>query len=236
MGIATELPAPATNLTLKYLAVGHGIQNYTCASDNATAANIGAFAVLYDATPLYPGTTGTGMDSAAFANISSAVLYNQDIPLNLLVASAADPTVPVAIDASTELDYQADSSNPFPSPAADLNLSEQGITAKFLGHHYFDSKSSPTFDLSGSSSGLFFSGAKIGTVKAPTSADKGILATGAVDWLQLGDNGRGLSNGVSNVYRVVTAGGVAEACSVSGPNPTGEVFSVPYVAQYWFYG
>lgn len=216
--------------------MGHGIQNYTCASADATAVNVGALAVLYDVTPLYPGTSGTGVDTAVFANLSSAVLFNQDIPLNLVDPAAASPAVPVANDAVTESDYQADSANPFPSPATDLDLSAQGIAAKYLGHHYFDANSAPTFDLSASTSGLFFSGAKIGDVKPPTTADKGLMATGAVDWLELGDNGRGLSKGVSNVYRVVTAGGVAEACSVSGANPEGQVFSMPYVAQYWFYG
>lgn len=142
--------------------------------------------------------------------------------------------IPVATYPETY--YQAETASPFPNPAVDLALPAQSVNAPFLGHHYFDSLSSPTFDLSGSSDSLFFSGAKIGDVKAPTDADKGILTTGAVDWLELGDNGRGLSSGVSNVYRVVTAGGVAQACNVSGVNPTGQVFSVPYVAQYWFYG
>lgn len=228
---STNLPAPSTNLTLKYLAVGHGIQNYTCASANASAVNVGALAVLYDATPLYPGTASTGMDSDAFNNISSSVLWSQAIPLNLVNPAAGAVNAAVS---SSEVDYQASTTNPFPSPAADLSAG--GVTAKFLGHHYFDSQSSPTFDLSGVTGGLLLSAAKIGDVKAPSTADKGLLATGAVDWLELGDNGRGISNGLSNVYRVVTAGGVAEACSISGVNPTGQVFSVPYVAEYWFYG
>ncbi|KAJ4396625.1 hypothetical protein N0V93_000846 [Gnomoniopsis smithogilvyi] len=228
---STDLTAPSTNLTLKYLAVGHGIQNYTCASDNATAVNVGALAVLYDATALY--------SASSYANLSSTVLWDQAIPLNLLNTAAAGPvstTSGLATTTFSETDYQADSANPFPSPAADLALTAQQVSASFLGHHYFDSLGAPTFDLSASTDKLFFSGAKIGDVKAPTDADKGVLATGAVDWLELGDNGRGLSEGVSNVYRVVTAGGVAEACSVSEANPTGQVFSVPYVAQYWFYG
>lgn len=195
--------------------------------------------MLYDATSLYPGTQNTGLSTSAFDNITSTVLWNQAIPLNLLFPAAANPAASGAGDTTTtypETYYQADAAAPFSSPEEDLSLSAQGISAPFLGHHYFDSQSSPTFDLSGSSDGLFFSGAKIGDVKAPTASDKGVLATGAVDWLELGDNGRGLSKGVSNVYRVVTAGGVAEACSVSGANPTGQVFSVPYVAEYWFYG
>lgn len=229
--LATDLTAPDTNLTLKYLAVGHGIQNYTCASTTATAVNIGALAVLYDATALY--------SSSSYANLSSTVLWDQAIPLNLANPSAAGPVSTTSGKTAanfSETDYQADAANPFPSTPASLALVAQQVSAPFLGHHYFDANSSPTFDLSGSTDKLYFSGAKIGDVKAPTTADTGILATGAVDWLELGDNGRGLSVGVSNVYRVVTAGGVAEACSVSGVNPSGQVFSVPYVAQYWFYG
>lgn len=167
------------------------------------------------------------------------MLWDQAIPLNLVNPAAAGPvstTSGIAATTFSETDYQADAANPFPSPAADLAITSQQVSAPFLGHHFFDALSAPTFDLSASTQGLYFSGAKIGDVKAPTDADKGVLTTGAVDWLELGDNGRGLSVGVSNVYRVVTAGGVAEACSVSGANPTGQVFSVPYVAQYWFYG
>ncbi|KAH8761616.1 hypothetical protein F5883DRAFT_678331, partial [Diaporthe sp. PMI_573] len=131
--------------------------------------------------------------------------------------------------------YQADPANPFPASPSDLDLDD--IKAKFLGFHYVDAKSAPTFDLVGSAdpAGLFFSGAKTGDVKAPADADKGVLATGAVDWLQLGDNGRGLSRHVAQVYRVVTAGGVAQACSVSGVNDPDQALSVPYTAQYWFY-
>ncbi|ROV95737.1 hypothetical protein VMCG_07644 [Cytospora schulzeri] len=229
---STDLPSPPSNVTLKYIAIGHGIQNYTCASTTATAVNIGALAVLYDITPLYPGTPTTGLSTYEFNSLSSTVLWSQDIPLNLL-----DPAAGKASSTTTsfpETDYQAVASDPFPSSPSDLSLRSQGISAKFLGHHYFDSSSSPTFDLS--AVGLFFSGAKAADVKAPAGADAGILGTGAVDWLQLKDNGRGLSKGLSIVYRVETAGGVAQACSVSGVNPTGEVFSVPYAAQYWFYG
>lgn len=74
--------------------------------------------------------------------------------------------------------------------------------------------------------------AKADNVPAPGSADSGILGTGAVDWLRLVDDGSGKSDGIAVVYRVATAGGVAEACSSSG---VGEG-SVPYAAMYWFYG
>jgi hypothetical protein len=45
-------PLPSTTLTLQYVAVGRGIQNYTCASVGAKPASIGAVATLYDATSM----------------------------------------------------------------------------------------------------------------------------------------------------------------------------------------
>lgn len=187
--------------------------------------------MLYDITPLY--------SSPVYANITSTILWEQAIPLNLANPQAAGPFVSAsACTALSESDYQADTANPFPSSPEDLSLGSgtQAIRARFLGEHYFDAQAAPTFDLSESTDSLFFSGAKTGNVKAPTTADKGLLQTGAVDWLELGDNTRGLSSGVTAVYRVVTAGGVAQACSVSGSSAPGQAFSVPYVAEYWFYG
>lgn len=45
-------PLPSTNLTLSYVAIGRGIQNYTCASVGAGATALGAVATLFDATAL----------------------------------------------------------------------------------------------------------------------------------------------------------------------------------------
>jgi hypothetical protein len=47
---ATDLPS--TNLTLAYVAIGRGVQNYTCAAPSATPVAVGAIATLYDATSL----------------------------------------------------------------------------------------------------------------------------------------------------------------------------------------
>ncbi|KAL1856462.1 hypothetical protein Daus18300_010729 [Diaporthe australafricana] len=218
------------DLTINFVALGHGIQNYTCTSQNATATFIGALAVLYDITPLHPGCTGTSLSVDDFNGLSAQVLWDSEIPLNLVDASAAGPGSCLPGPC-----YQADSANPFPASPSDLALN--GITAKFLGLHYFDAESSPTFDLVGGADtmGLFFSGTKTGEVEAPSDADRGVLATGAVKWLQLGGNGRGLSKGIAQVYRVVTAGGAAPACSDSGANGPWQTLSVPYAAQYWFY-
>jgi hypothetical protein len=68
------------NLTVTYVGLGHGIQNYTCASENATA--IGALAVIYDITPLYPGMTSISLSAEDFNGLSANVLWNSAIPLN----------------------------------------------------------------------------------------------------------------------------------------------------------
>lgn len=196
---------------LKKIAVGHGIQNYTCESTTASEAKgQGAVAVLYDVTSLYPGTRRTGISQRDWDSLPSKVLWNKPLPLNKLAGTK----------------YGADPKKPFPDPA-DLRVHDIG-TLKFLGHHFFDSGSTPLFDLS--TAGLKAVVGKDGQINAPPNADKGILGTGAVQWLLLGD--RGASQGVKAVYRVITVGGVAQACSVAGAG----VQSVPYTTYYWFFG
>ncbi|KAH7071650.1 hypothetical protein FB567DRAFT_598040 [Paraphoma chrysanthemicola] len=48
----TPLPAPASNVTLRHIAIGRGTQNYTCASSTADVAPVanGAIASLFNAT------------------------------------------------------------------------------------------------------------------------------------------------------------------------------------------
>jgi len=48
----TSATLPTTTLSLVYVAVGRGIQNYSCASVGAAPVAVGAIATLYDATPL----------------------------------------------------------------------------------------------------------------------------------------------------------------------------------------
>ncbi|KAK3900775.1 hypothetical protein C8A05DRAFT_35584 [Staphylotrichum tortipilum] len=213
LGAETELAAPAAGLVLRKIAIGHGIQNYTCKDTTSAPSANGALAVLYDATLLYPGTKKTGLSQAAWDNAPSTVLRHTALPLNKLAGS----------------EYGADATNPFP-PAADLKPG-QGLPAlKFLGHHFFDIDGVPVFDLT--AAGLKATVHKITALNAPATADKGITGTGAVAWLQLDDTGAGLSKGVTTVYRVITAGGAGKACSVAGVGPQ----SVPYTTYYWFFG
>lgn len=168
--------------------------------------------MLYDVTDFYPGTRNSGIRPDLWDNLPTNLLWNQALPLNKLNGTQ----------------YGADPNTPFPDPA-DLTL--QGVpAAKFLGHHVFNIDSVPVFDLS--AAGLRATVKKIDGKTAPKNADKGIIGTGAVAWLQLDDNGAGQSNGVSSVFRVVTAGGAAQPCSAVGAG----VQSVPYATYYWFFG
>ncbi|KAF6827185.1 malate dehydrogenase [Colletotrichum plurivorum] len=216
-GNGLELPAPADNLVLKHIALGHGIQNYTCTSVNGstslTANPTGALAALYDATAFYP--------SQGAADAIPLDAFN-GLPTNAVWASK----LPLTSDGSTK--FGASSSAPFPSPGEDLAL--PGLKAlPYLGVHFFDAKGTPTFKVGGDG-GDIFSGGKLNGTKAPASADVGPEKTGAVDWLLLGDK-NGASKGVTVIYRVVTAGGVAHQCTTLGATD-----SVPYATYYWMYG
>ncbi|KAK4162692.1 hypothetical protein QBC43DRAFT_214826 [Cladorrhinum sp. PSN259] len=214
-GGAKELEDPAANLVLKKIALGFGIQNYTCPDNLAgtEAKGNGAVAVLYDVTSFYPGTAKTGIPQQIWDKLPETVLRFAPYPLNRLPGTQ----------------YGADPVAAFPK-AKDVSLPAGGPTLiKFLGHHYFDSNGVPMFDLN--AVGLKASVVKKDAVDAPKDAYKGPLGTGAVAWLELVESGKGLSQGLSTVYRVTTAGGAATACSVAGKG----VQSVPYTTYYYFY-
>ncbi|EFQ31458.1 malate dehydrogenase [Colletotrichum graminicola] len=210
-GNGAELPAPAADLVLKYLALGHGIQNYTCVATDATtltAVATGALAGLYDAQPLYPNAGPGSLPSVdAFDALTTNTVWDAPLPL--------------VSDGVTR--FGASSTAPFPAPA-DLVLPNVA-PLKQIGVHFFDNTGVPTFKVGAD----ILKGAKLDGIKAPSSADPGPEKTGAVDWLQLGDKGG--SKGITAVYRVVTAGGVANKCTTAGASD-----SVPYAAYYWLYG
>lgn len=109
-----------------------------------------------------------------------------------------------------------------------IDLTVEGdMTFPVIGHHYFTAAGVPTFDLNTRSKILFSK--KVASIPAPASANVGPDGTGAVPWLKLVDAGS--SVGLSEVYRIVTAGGKAPAtCADTNP------ISVQYAAEYWFYG
>jgi hypothetical protein len=184
------LPAPSTispAVTLKYVTLGVGTQNYTCAatpnSASVAPASNGAKAALYDA--------GSYLQSH-----SNLIASLPGMALN-------DPKVPT----------------------------KNGL--KSIGQHFFNAALSPIFDLTSVKGRLVAK--RLGSVPAPPGSCPGKDGddAGAIDWLQLTDNGAGQSfGGVTYVYRVETAGGKSP---VTCEGETGS-FEVPYAAEYWFFG
>lgn len=189
----SALPAPASGLTLKAIALGLGTQNYTCSGTNASAApaSNGALATLYDASP-------------ALFVASKFPVQASDAPMHLACAAEKADAAPL----------------------------------RRIGDHWFSTTLVPTFDMAeGTSSpaqpaGLFFSGKVAQRTPAPADACHGRDGQAAVPWLLLADDGRGVSRGVSEVYRVETVGGAAPATCAGLPKD----FTHDYAALYYFYG
>lgn len=101
-----------------------------------------------------------------------------------------------------------------------------------LGVHYFNATLTPTFDLTAASEIL--RAKKANNVAAPADATtcKGLTQEGAVDWLYLTAVDVS-SPTLGAVYRIYTAGGVAPTTCA---NATSKDVTVPYAAEYWFYG
>lgn len=213
--IAKELAAPPAGTTLKFIGLGLGIQNYTCADIGASAAATGALAMLYDVTSLYPGQSRKSLSQEAFDALTSTALRTHDIPLNFN-SSTDDRVEPSSPGASL--------TDPF---TADAPLQLDGLDPiPFLGHHFFNSGGVPQFVLD--SGAVNYLGRKDDNISAPSTADPGPQNTGAVDWLQLGAQDG--SVGAVELYRVLTAGGDSHGCaSAAGGDST------TYSALYWFY-
>ncbi|KAI9758909.1 MAG: hypothetical protein M4579_002720 [Chaenotheca gracillima] len=187
----TKLPIASDGLVLKIVTLGRGTQNYTCASDDSSAApvSVGAVATLYDTSDLL---TKLGQD---YLNILT----------RYAVLTGAGPATRNAV------------------------LAPPLTTTPVAGKHFFDAKGVPTFDLSCSGKGLLH-GKKLADVKAPKDSATGQSGEAAVDWLELGDAGG--STGVTQVFRVQTAGGSPpKTCKDQKAN-----IEVQYSAQYWFFG
>jgi hypothetical protein len=180
---ATELPS--TNLTLQFVAIGRGIQNYTCSGAGAVPVQQGAIATLYDAT--------------ALARTNTALLH----------------TIPAIVV------YR-------PKPSGYMAVSGQHFSV--LGDHFFDSASTPTFNLTTIKPFQTAFVAKTLGVSAPAGASAGPAGTGAVAWLDLNHKAGYPSIGPSQVYRVVTAGGMNYPTCTDA-----SLQSIQYAAEYWFY-
>ena len=176
--------------------------------------------MLYDLTPFYPHSSRQAFSQSQFDSLPALALDTHDIPLNF------DPSLPNRIPAAHQ---GASATNPFGSQRP---LRLQGIRQSFpfIGQHYFDNSTPagvPNFVLDNGA--IHTHSKKLDAIPAPASADAGPDGTGAVAWLQLGDNGGSI--GATYVYRVLTAGGNSHGCSsgVGGDSTT-------YATYYWFYG
>ncbi|UKZ75070.1 hypothetical protein TrVFT333_002742 [Trichoderma virens FT-333] len=150
-------PVPE-GLSLKVIALGLGIQNYSCASVGATAASTGALAMFYDMSLLCRPLPSTTTPSP---------------PLQRLHRRPRRGVLP-----------GASLKRPF-TRAAPLDLGEYG-KLPFLGHHFFNTDGAPTFILARGSFNVV--AAKKASVPAPGSSDPGPMGTGAVAWLALDAN------------------------------------------------
>ncbi|PBP28878.1 malate dehydrogenase [Diplocarpon rosae] len=106
-------------------------------------------------------------------------------------------------------------------------------TLSISGHHYFTNTTTPEFNLN--TVGLDLGVApcqKNASVPAPVGATKGQadLGFGTVPWLKLSTRS-GATGGLSEVYRVNTAGGNPPTSCIGQP----AAFEVQYAAEYWFY-
>ncbi len=157
--------------------------------------------ILYDVTPLYPGTPYTGVDDHHLGWCTHHCALRPEHP--------SQPGLGIGCTTSATEARSATSAPGRPGRGhqcvrcrPDKTRSPRRPTwflpglppIKFLGHHYFDFAGVPTFDLT--SAQLFASLTKTGQATASSDADKGILKTGAVAWLQLTDTGKGASRGV----------------------------------------
>ncbi|KAG9255831.1 uncharacterized protein F5Z01DRAFT_699671 [Emericellopsis atlantica] len=206
-----ELESPGKDLRVKHIALGFGIQNYTC-NEDLTSKATGALAMFYDITPLYPGQSDQSLTIDAFDALPSTTLYSQDIPLNFAQPNA---TIEGVVEAGS------------PFPGTD-DLVVDGLSIPFSGHHLFTAAGVPHFEVGNGE--IDFFAYKIDNIKAPASADAGVDGTGAVDWLYLGAVEG--SVGATLVYRVLTVGGAAHKCTGA---EEGDI-STGYTAQYWFFG
>lgn len=189
----TPLPSPDPSWKLATVAIGRGVQNYTCslASADVKPVAIGALANLYNASCL----------AANYPDI-----------LSMLPALALEYALPA-------------------NPTADFEPSNLPL----VGHHYFLSNGTPTFDFTNDVLSNPIGVAKFkknSNSTAPANAPKGEngAGDGSVPWLFLSGIASTKGN-VAGVYRLNTAGGQPPSNCQSSP----AVFSVQYAAEYWFY-
>ncbi|KAL3459430.1 hypothetical protein BJX64DRAFT_202351 [Aspergillus heterothallicus] len=202
----STLPAPSEGLSLQFLTLGRGTQNYTCAknTNTSTPEAIGATATLFDVSCLATLDVDTASD---FNSQSQSLLHLLPDVLRSVPLGSADFLTNLL-----------------------TRVTGQDLV---IGKHYFTADGVPFFDFRGSASDnsrstaeTWIAAAKDDEEDAPAKPGYGI--TGDVAWLKL----TRVEGGISEVYRLHTSGGAAPATCEGMP----EVFTVDYTSEYWFYG
>jgi hypothetical protein len=153
---------------------------------------------------------------------------------SLFNASCVAANSPDILSFLPSLALQLPTPDPLGHPMAVQRLQTSNLDLS--GYHYFIANMTPAFDLSSSqpSQNLGFVVAlKAASSNAPVNATKGPnnIGDGAVAWLYLTAIGATVGP-VKEIFRLNTAGGMPPKTCLGLP----EAFSVPYAAEYWFYG
>lgn len=182
--------------------------------------------------PLPPPSAGLSLKHVAIGR------GTQNYSCSTGVATAA----PVAVGAIATLFNSSCIASAYPDLLASLpnlalqfDLSSTGQSTfspanlDVSGHHYFSNSTTPAFTTNFG----FAPCSKNNTSSAPAGAvvGQGGVGVGAVPWLKLVTR-IGATEGLSEVYRVNTAGGMAPMTCAGMP----AAFEVQYAAEYWFFG
>jgi hypothetical protein len=135
----TKLPVPSTNLTLRYIALGRGTQNYSCPALN-TSANF----KTKNTKPIATGAAATLFDASCIASNSGALLHQ----LPAIMSNA--PLGSIAFIAA-------------------LLGQGTKSTDLIIGEHYFNAGGDPVFDMSLSGSESWIVAKKDSSVSAPVT-------------------------------------------------------------------
>ncbi|TGO16521.1 hypothetical protein BTUL_0027g00510 [Botrytis tulipae] len=165
-------------------------------------------------------TCGTNATAAPTAVGAVATLFNASC-----VAATYPDLLALLPNVALQFDLNLAASSTQNLHPADLMMS---------GHHFFTNSSTPFFDLNTKNWQLGQGGfAKSDSLAAPTGASVGQNGQGfgAVAWLKLAARD-GATGGLSEVYRVNTAGGNPP---ITCQDNLSSSFDVQYAAEYWFY-
>ncbi|PYH49208.1 DUF3455 domain-containing protein [Aspergillus saccharolyticus JOP 1030-1] len=212
----TELTPPSTHLSLRFIALGRGTQNYTCPaarshrrneSASATPVSTGAVATLYDVSCLAP-TKHSQTGGGGGILLHTLPAFTHALPQEVLALYA------VQLSRATIIGQHY-----FSAPAA----AGSGSASISSSMPVFDLRAAQYGQRGGKFEGNWVQAKKVESVAAPGGSED-------VPWLKL--VGEGKEGGIKEIYRVHTAGGMSPATCAEHE---GE-FAVEYAAEYWFYG